>query len=607
MCGVAGSIGRRPLSEFEIKRCLESMRHRGPDDSGCTQFETSSGLYASMLFRRLSVIDLDRRSNQPMEADGVRLAMNGEIYNYKEVRKKLSQRGRTFRTASDTEVLLQGYLEYGWSILDQLEGMWSLALYDKRLEVLSLSRDRFGEKPLYMTRDDQNVLYASEVAQLQDICDRRLEPNVEQLQQFMTLGYKSLYKTSETFFRGVSEVPAGSIVHVKDIDSIECEKYWRPALGPETDINFEEAVDETRRRVILSLDLRLRADVPVAFSLSGGVDSVSLASVATRELGKQVDGFTIVHSDPRYEETAIVNAVALELGVSHTKMELQKSGFLELLKQMIQQHAAPVYTLTSFVQRGLMQEIARQGFKVVIGGSGADEIFSGYYDHHLFYIASMSDETKKEAVQSWQDSTARHVRNPYLKNPDLFVQNPEFRGHIYLNASTYASYMVKPGPTDFVEERYSESPLRNRMLKEIFHESVPVLMKEEDLNAMAFSLENRSPYLDRHLFEFATTIPTRLLVQNGVAKAVLREAMRGIAPDVVLDNPKKVGFNAPIEDLLDLNSGPLSRELLSDSPIFDVVRRESVAELLSRSQLSNSESKFLFSFLSSKYFLECYL
>jgi asparagine synthase (glutamine-hydrolysing) len=604
MCGIAGVWGSAPLGEKRTSACLQAMRHRGPDDYAAQSFESAQGHFTTMLFSRLSIIDLDHRANQPMSSQGVWLTLNGEIYNYREIRAVLEARGVNFRTTSDSEVLLEGYREFGWAVLDMLEGMWAFALYDEFTGRLSLCRDRFGEKPLHLTSTPTGFAYASEVTQLSILTGTRLKPNHNHVKRFLVNGYKALYKTHETFFTGVSEVAAGTVMHIDDDGTMTSESYWTPKLEIVEDMNFEEAVAGAREHLRRSVELRLRADVPLAFSLSGGVDSVALVSIARRELGADVHGFTILNSDPRYEERALVQQVVSDLGLRHTGIELDTSGFMDRLRSMVTHRGAPVFTITYYVQWMLMQEVARSGYKVIVGGTGADEVFTGYYDHHLLYIAALDPAERPDAVKAWELYLKPFVRNPFLQDPGRFVADPGFRDHIYLEADRFASYVASPRFEPFSETQYHPVSLRNRMLNELFHESVPVIMHEEDLNAMTFSIENRSPYLDRNLMEFTSSIPSRLLVRNGRAKAVLREAVRGIAPNAVLDNARKVGFNAPLGDLIDLESENLRAEILADSPIYDIVRRDAISDLLDNRELRNSESKFLFSFLGSKIFLE---
>jgi asparagine synthase (glutamine-hydrolysing) len=255
-----------------------------------------------------------------------------------------------------------------------------------------------------------------------------------------------------------------------------------------------------------------------------------------------------------------------------------------------------------------MARIAEAGYRISLSGTAADEIFTGYFDHHNAYLYEMrgQPELYKEALANWRRDVGRIVRNPLLQNPACFVDNPAQREHIYLNADRFQDFLYDYRGEPFREETYSSELLRNRMLNELFHESVPVILHEDDLNAMYFSIENRSPFLDRRLVEFCYTVPTRHLIQNGRAKALLREAMRGLVPDPILDNPRKVGFNAPIFDLLDVSDPEVVSSLLDPSPIFELVKRAEVEAMLRKPRLQNSESKFLFYFLGCKIFMEEY-
>lgn len=604
MCGIAGAWKTTPISREQIERCMPVMCHRGPDHQEYRTFRSHRGRSTTLLHSRLSIIDIDPRSNQPMGSGGFWLAFNGEIYNYREVRAFLEGKGIRFKTASDTEVLLEGIREMGWDILDMLEGMWAFALYDANTGRLSLCRDRFGEKPLSFLKTGDGIVFGSEISFISSLSGLKLKPNMDHLARFLINGYKSMHKTIETFFDGVEDVPPRSIIHFDDDGSVSRYVYWNPVVEIDPSMDFAGAVVGTRERLNRSVELRMRADVPLAFSLSGGVDSVALVSIANRELGADVHGFTIMNSDPRYEERALVELVVSELGIQHTSIELDTHNFLPQFKEMIRHRSAPILTITYYVQWLLMQEVARAGFKVIVGGTGADEIFTGYYDHHLFYIEALEKAERQAAVDNWTRQLKPFVRNPFLQDPNRFISEPTFRDHIYLDSNRFSGYLKRPFWEPFQEVNYHSVPLRNRMLNELFHESVPVIMHEEDMNAMSFSIENRSPYLDRNLMEFTSQIPSSLLVQNGFAKAVLRESVRGVAPDAILDNPRKVGFNAPISDLINLDDPAVRSEVLEDSPIFDLVQRSSVEGLLDRRELRNSESKFLFSFLGTKIFLD---
>jgi asparagine synthase (glutamine-hydrolysing) len=607
MCGIAGHAGPHPLDPDRVARTLALMRHRGPDDQTHRGFQTPDGRHVDLLHARLSIIDLDPRSNQPFGLDGAWMAFNGELYNYVEVRRRLEDAGHSFTTASDTEVLLRAVRHGGWDALDGCEGMWGFAVYDERSGELDLVRDRFGEKPLYVLRDGEHLYFGSEVKFIAAMLGRRLRVNERHLHRYLVNGYKALYKTKETFFHGVEELDAGTRLTIGAGGATRTERYWtvpRPVAGDL--MSWQEAVAGVRERLVRATEIRLRADVPLAFCMSGGVDSMSLISIAKQVFGYDVHGFTIMNSDERYEESDLIEHAIARLGLRHTPIALDTHEFLPRLRALVVAHDAPVYTISYYVHWLLMQSIHEHGYRISISGSAADEIFSGYYDHHLAYLQEINADRAHHAlsVAAWREHVSPVVRNPFLQDPDYFVADPARREHIFFDADEFAAQLVKPFSEPFTETDYADGLLRNRMLNELFHESVPVILHEDDHNAMAFSIENRSPFLDRELLDFALTIPTRHLVDDGKAKAVLREAVRGIAPDAIIDNRRKVGFNAPILDLLDVRAPAVREELLADSPVFEHIRREAVEDLLALEVLPNSRSKFLFNFICAKMFLE---
>jgi asparagine synthase (glutamine-hydrolysing) len=603
MCGIAGYFGSREIPDDRIEATLALMRRRGPDHAAYRRFVTPAGKHVALLHSRLSIIDLDERSNQPLQVDDSWLVFNGELYNYVELRSELERAGLSFRTTSDSEVLAHALHHLGTrAALDKSEGMWAFAAYEERTGTLVLSRDRFGEKPLYLAQDEHGITFGSEVKFINALRGSRLAVDVDHLKRYLVNGYKALYKQpTHHFFRGLDELPAATALTIDATGRTSTERYWTPTFEQDTSMSRDAAVAGTRERLIRSVELRLRADVPIAFCMSGGVDSNSLISIAKRELGYQVHGFTIASADERYEESALVDATVKALDLKHTSIPTDTTNFLDRLRTLVRYHDAPVYTITYYAHWLLMQSIAEHGYRISVSGTAADELFSGYYDHYLAYLAETRDPAARAA---WTEHVKPVVRNPFLSNPDLFATDPAFRDHIYLDAAGFAQYLHEPWSEPFAETPYTSSVLRNRMLNELFHEAVPVILHEDDLNAMYYSIENRSPFLDRALFEFSSRIPTAHLMRDGYAKAVLRDSMRGIVPDAILDNRRKVGFNAPIFDFLNPNDPDTRAALLAPSPIWDVVRRDKISDLIDKAFLPNSQSKFLFYFLCSKLFLE---
>lgn len=608
MCGIAGYLGTRELSEDQVGAALETMRRRGPDNSAWRHWGLVGGRHLYLLNSRLSIIDANERSNQPIRSGDTWLTVNGELYNYVELRSRLTSVGRRFSTESDSEVLAAVIDQDGVSGLDRCEGMWAFAAFRESTGELIICRDRFGEKPLHLYRAPHGIYFASEVSALFALLGKRLSIDIDHLMRYVTHSYKSLYKQPNSFFEGIEELRPGSLLRIGS-DGVEREeRYWNPVIAPNQEMGVEEAIEGARERLFRAVELRLRSDVPIAFCMSGGIDSVSLISIARRVFDYDVHGFTIVNTDSRYEESELVAHAVAELGIQHTSVPLRRTGFLDGLRELISYHDAPVYTLTYYMHWRLLEEIARHGYRISVSGTAADELFSGYFDHHLAYLYEIRSDRKafNRAVADWRESVLPVVRNKHLRDPMLFINNPQFRDHIYHGSSVFQTYLHEPWEDPFTEDHFTDDLLRNRMLNELFHETVPVILHEDDLNSMYHSVENRSPYLDRELFNFCCSIPTQHLVKAGRAKAVLRAAMGGIAPDRILENPRKVGFNAPIQDLLDTNEPCVRAELLGDSPIYEYLKRDMVTDLMGKSKLSNSESKFLFNLVNAKIFLEAY-
>ena len=415
-----------------------------------------------------------------------------------------------------------------------------------------------------------------------------------------------MYKTNETFYLSVKDLSPGTFLKINSEGKTSSHKYWRPKLVEDPELSYSDSVEMTREAVINATKLRMRSDVPIAFCMSGGVDSNSLISIAAKILKCEVHGFTIANTDARYEEEDMVNQSVKELGIRHTSVKLEKHNFINNLQSLIRHHDAPVYTISYYIHWLLMQSIADEGYKVTISGTAADELFTGYYDHHNLYLYEISKNKKlyKKSLDNWKKYQEKLVRNPNLKDPNLYLKNQNFRDHIFMNNDLFATFLKKDFKEQFAETNYVSSLLRSRMLNEIFEETVPVILHEDDLNAMYFSMENRSPFLDSTLFELAYSIPSQHLVKNGRAKAILRDAMRGIVPNVILDEQRKIGFNAPILDLLDLSDPDVKNYILDDSKIYNLVKKENIEKILKNKNLSNSTSKFLFNFLNTKMFLE---
>lgn len=604
MCGIAGSIGKRRIDGEAIRRALDSMANRGPDALRHKSIEVGSN-FVNLLHGRLSILDLDERSHQPFSIGPCTMVFNGEIYNFVELKSQLEKQGESFSTTSDTEVLLKYYLRYGDACVEHFEGMWAFAIYDERTGNLLLSRDRFAEKPLYFFEDSDTFYFASEIKTLQRLTRCQFEVNNDHILRYIVNGHKSLYKTDQTFFHGINEVPFASNFKVGLDLSKEVKAYWTPSFNPKP-MSRGEAVEGARHHLIQSMKIRLRSDVPLAFCLSGGVDSASLVSIAAKEFNAQVNTFSIVDIDHRYDESDNIEATIEDTGCESTKIVLDPNADnISRLENLVGYHDAPVATISYFIHSLLSEQIAANGYKISISGTAADELFTGYYDHYVLHLFEMRNHLRfAEFKADWEKWPLQFARHPDFRKFDLYFDNPDKRDHIYLNNNIFRSVLKRDFVEPFTETKYSDCLLRNRMMNELFHEVVRVILHEDDLNSMKYSIENRSPFLDKNLFEFAYSIPNEHLINHGYNKSILREAMAGILNDKVRLSREKKGFNASINSIFDFDNPDHIDYFLSDGPIFDLIDREKMTEMFRLKEYPNSYKKFLFNFINSKIFLE---
>ena len=610
MCGIAGAITYEAINELNIKNAKESLRRRGPDHNYHTVNRNMKGNFITLIHTRLSILDLDKRSNQPMQHNNINLIFNGEIYNYIELRNDLSKYIK-FNTNSDTEVLLKLIKKKGIEALQECEGMFALSFYNSSLDKVFLARDKFGEKPLYFYKHkDGSLFFGSEPKAIFALLGFKLPINYEHIRRFLVNGYKSLFKENFTFFEGLEEVKPGYCIEIKPFEKFLNYPWINSKVIKQNDaMSYQDAVAGTKERLYKSLEIRLRSDVPMSFCLSGGIDSNALVAIAKKIFDYEVHGFTIMNSDLRYEEREMVEHSVKNLKIKHTSIPINKNNFLENLSTIVKYHDSPISTISYYAHWLLMESISNNGYKVNFSGTGADELFSGYYDHHLAYLSEIQYSNKelfKKSLSNWIKYIKPHVRNPFLQKYDYFINNPNSRDHIFLESDKYSQYLTYPFKEEFQEKIYTPFLLRNRMANELFNESVPVILHEDDLNAMYFSIENRSPYLDSKLYDWSLSIPTKFLIKDGLAKSILRDSVRGIVPTKILNNSRKVGFNVPIDDYIDFSNLEVISEITKASNIDEIVNSSSIKLLLQSKNRSNEESKFVFNYLTTRLFLDAY-
>jgi len=519
-----------------------TMASRGPDGQG-TWWDEIAGL----AFRRLAIIDLHARSNQPMHLEHLHLVFNGEIYNYRELRSELVSLGRTFQTEGDAEVLLNAWATWGEATLDRLNGMFGFAVWDSRQRSLTLATDPFGEKPVYFASlPSGGLVFGSAIRAL--LCDRavRASPNEHAVEAFLTHGV--MPSPDESFFTGIDRLPAAHLLRW-EAGHHKVKRYWQPGRVPvPVPEEYPEAVLELRELLASSVSIRLRSDVPVGTSLSGGIDSSAIVALVA-ENSESADRHAFTASFPGFarDEWRYADEVARMAGVKvHHRVEPTAAGALEDLRALVWEQEEPVGSLSIYAQMCVMKAAKTAGITVLLDGQGGDELFGGYEIAAGFALRSEKPGTAIRQIARAPiplgGLVARSMAMDYLPAPLRTM-------HRARTASPYASrhlrWQTALGEAPQLGWITDEDPLRRELLSESFVTSLPQLLRYADRSSMAVSREVRLPLLDRRIAEFAWSLPAGFLYREGVTKAILRDAVRDLVPDNVLNRQDKVGFEPP--------------------------------------------------------------
>jgi asparagine synthase (glutamine-hydrolysing) len=514
-----------------------AMAHRGPDDEGVWSDRT-----AGLAFRRLAIIDLDPRSNQPLHHDGLHLVFNGEIYNYRELRDELRSLGHAFVTEGDGEVLLHAWREWGESALDRLNGMFALAIWEERERRLTLAADRFGEKPLYYYRAPGRLVFASDIRALREAVDGLGTPDAQALHLF--LARDLMPPPARSFFAGVHRLPAAHVLRWQD-GRTAVSRYWIPRCVA-VPARYEEAVEELRRLLVDSIRLRLRSDVPVGTSLSGGVDSSAVLALSA-ELGREHRRHAFTARFPGYErdEWHYAEQVATAAGVAeHHAVTPGAEDLASDLETLVRDQEEPFGSTSIYAQWRVMRAASQAGVVVLLDGQGADELFGGYPWMVGKTVLSRGPGTVLRALVGGGCERGPTVRQLVeLRLPSGLTRAYRRRlASPYLNAEVVeATIDFEPATPSFAQG----SGTRRELILETFVTSLPTLLRYADRNSMAHAREVRLPFLDRRVAEFALSLPAEFLCRDGVTKRILRDAVRGVVPGPVLARRDKVAFEPP--------------------------------------------------------------
>ena len=558
MCGIAGTIAAPGgTSDVDaVKRALGLLSHRGPDDIGLER-RAVAGREVVLGQTRLAVIDLSSGGHQPMVTRDGRfvLVFNGEIYNYRELRTELEAAGRTFSSQSDTEVLLVAWQHWGRQCLSRLRGMFAFAVLDLHAGTLTCVRDPFGIKPFHYAHTDGSFAFASEVPALMDLVGKPLEVNHRQVYRFLTLGFYD--ESAETFVDGLSKLRPGSMM-VLDLGTGRLspqERWWWPSVEERRDLSFDQAAEQLRELVLDSVRLHLRSDVPLGTALSGGIDS-SVIVGAMRHVAPEAElhTFSYVARDSAVDEERWVDIMNAHVGAVPHKVLASPREMVHDLDTVVRAQGEPFASSSIYAQYRVFRAAHEAGVTVTLDGQGADELLAGYSGYPGYRLGSLLSRGRLgDAVRfarGWSGEPGRSPLELAVATAAQAVPRGA-RDRVRL-ATTPGRLMRRPDGLDLrsTGELPGDVP-RGRHLSAVLRDGLTdrgleALLRHADRNSMAFSIESRVPFLHVDIAEFLLTLPEDHLVSpRGQTKHVLRAAMRGIVPDVILDRRDKIGFETP--------------------------------------------------------------
>ncbi|MGI8837267.1 MAG: asparagine synthase (glutamine-hydrolyzing) [Pyrinomonadaceae bacterium] len=588
MCGIFGiySKGHTPIGLRALLRSTTTLRHRGPDDEGysfvntrtgrtalCSGHDTTPSLNLPPIetldgeifdlafgFRRLSILDLSPAGHQPMaSADGTCwIVYNGEIYNYLELRTELADHGFGFHTGTDTEVILAAYRHWGVDCLSHFNGMWAFAIWDSLKRCLFLARDRFGIKPLYYTNDGKRFVFASEIKALLDSDKASRQVNPNRLYDYLRFGLTD--HSEETLFTSIHQLPPAHrlVISLDQPEELQINRYWHLDLDRKANLSFEEAATRLRELFLESIKLHLRSDVPIGAALSGGIDSSAIVTsmrLLQPDLG--IHTFSYIADDSTISEERWVDMAGLAANSSVHKVQPCATSLADELDNLIQTQDEPFGSTSIYAQYRVFHLAHKSGIKVMLDGQGADEMLAGYPWYLVARVASLLRQGRLMAAGQLSRQAA-HL--PGIAASRLLVsaggsllpanlqrlaERATGNGLAppWLNNNWFMKHGVDP---KHALKGVAGNDLRSQLRESLMVNSLPMLLRYEDRNSMAHSIESRVPFLTAPLAEFIITLPDEFIIApDGTSKSVFRRAMRGIVPDAILDRTDKVGFATP--------------------------------------------------------------
>ena len=583
MCGITGwanltSHPPPPDGAHELLHAMcERMVHRGPDSEGLF---VTNGVALGM--RRLAIIDLVTGEQPAFNEDkSVAVILNGEIYNYRELRDDLEKRGHAFRSASDTEVLPHLYEEYGDDMLRELNGMFAFALWDSRRRRLLIGRDRFGEKPLYWGVFDNALLFASEPKVL--LAHPAVKPalNLQALRYYLSFDY---VPAPLSIYEGINKLPAAHKLVLED-GRVDVDRYWRLSYKTAQPVPSEnEAADHLRELLADAVRMRLVSDVPLGVLLSGGVDSSSVAAFAVRASTEPVKTFSISFAEASFDESAYARGVAKFLGTDHHEERLSANLAANLVSEIGAWMDEP-FSDPSLVPTYLLSRFTRKHVTVALGGDGGDEIFAGYPMYAGLrwgeFYQSLPPTLRARVIEPLVRMLPVKTKNLSFDYKALrFVTGAQYdavaRHHVWFGSFTPEEQTDLLTPDALATSDGEIYAQARQLADECDNEDLVTRMQSVDTRlylaediltkvdraSMAVSLEVRAPFLDPRVAEFAASLPPNYKLRGHKTKYILKKAVHELLPPFVTKRGKK-GFGVPVAEWLKLNLRPLARDLLS--------------------------------------------
>jgi asparagine synthase (glutamine-hydrolysing) len=568
VCGIAGVAGQRPDLDV-LDRMASAILHRGPD-AARTLLDDQAGL----AFRRLSIIDVVG-GNQPIfnEDESAAIILNGEIYNYRELRAGLVQRGHRFRTRSDVETVLHLWEEKGEASLADLRGMFALAIWNRRDQSLFLARDRVGKKPLYYCRlREGGIAFASEIKSILQHPEVRREPDLSAIDQFLMLQY---VPSPSTAFCGIERLPPAHWLSWRK-GHVEIGRYWRLEYEPKFREPEQELKEELTRLVREAVNIRLESEVPLGAFLSGGIDSSAVVAFAAESLSEPLNTFSIGFESQQHDESKFARMVAARFATNHHEL-IAGPVTADLIDDIVWHYDQP-FGDSSAIPSFQVARLTQPHVTVVLNGDGGDESFAGYDRYQLSRFVGYFGLPIQ--LRARLQRFARHfspflgrgqrllqgpIRDPFDAYFATLVQlHPDRRSWLYTDELMARAGTEPPAPLNYMRS-HPHAALLDSMLDADVNNYLPDdLLVKMDVATMAHSLEARSPLLDHKLMEFMARVPSHYKLRSGRGKYLFKSALRGILPDEILDR-RKMGFGVPLGPWL---RGSL-REMLVDTVLSD--------------------------------------